>query len=65
MRRMICLLICAAALGAPGTPTVEERIHAAWLGQILGTLMGSGLSTGRPRLNSRESAGRTADGCAR
>ncbi|MBE0659823.1 MAG: ADP-ribosylglycohydrolase family protein [Bryobacteraceae bacterium] len=40
MRLIICLLIASLSAAAPGGPPVEERIHAAWLGQILGTLMG-------------------------
>lgn len=40
MRQILCFLLTSIALAAPAGPQVEERIHAAWLGQVLGTLMG-------------------------
>ena len=39
MRPLFCLFLSSLALAAP-TPTLEQRIHASLLAQILGTLMG-------------------------
>lgn len=37
---LLCFLLPAMAVAAPPAPTLEQRIHASLLAQILGTLMG-------------------------